>query len=454
VNFRGAKALVLGMAKSGVASARLLREHGAEVTATDLRPLHDLTGLEETLEPLGVPFRQQTPELFELAWDVVVLSPGVPADLPELSFPRERGALVIGDVELAGYYLQGPVIGITGSNGKTTTTALTAHILKAAGIPCQLGGNIGLAVGDMVKASSPTRWNVLELSSFQLEMVEKFKASVGVCLNVTPDHLDRHGTFEDYADCKAKLFTLQDSSGLAVLNADDPTCVEFASRTPARPVWFSVTRPVTPGAWLADGQLIFDDKPFLQASEIPLKGLHNVENTLAAAVAARLAGATLEEIAAAVRSFPGVEHRLEFVRTVDGVAFYNDSKATNVDATRKALDAFEGQLWVILGGKDKGSDYTVLAEPLRRKARGVLLVGAAAGKIRSHLQEATLPSSVEVVDVGTIPDAVEQAFAKARSGEIVLLAPACASFDQFTSFEHRGRVFKESVQQLRAREGS
>jgi UDP-N-acetylmuramoylalanine--D-glutamate ligase len=298
----------------------------------------------------------------------------------------------------------------------------------------------------MVDSSRDGQWNVLEVSSFQLETVEHFRARIAVCLNVTPDHLDRHGTMESYALAKARLFVTQDAAGFAVLNADDATCVGYASVTRARPLWFSLERSVTPGVWLESGAIRFDGDLLMDARHIPLRGQHNVQNVLAAAGAARLADATLDQIAAAVRTFPGVEHRLEYVRTVGGVEYFNDSKATNVDAALKAIDAFPGRLWVILGGKDKGSDYTPLRDPLERKAKAALLVGAAAQKIAVQLT-----GTLRLAECGTIDGAVEHAWRHAEPGDVVLLAPACASFDQFENFEHRGRVFKKLVRELRTR---
>lgn len=427
------RALVVGMKDSGIAAVRLLLESGVEVRTTDLKPV----------EPIpGVPFQLQSPAVFEDA-DLIVLSPGVPADLPELDRARERGARVIGEIELAAGCLQGPIIGITGANGKTTVTAMIGHLLRECGIPVQVGGNIGTPVCAMTATSRPDQWNVIELSSFQLETIETFRARIAVALNVTPDHLDRHHTFENYAAAKGRLFATQQPGDFAVLNAEDATCVRYASLTPGRTTWFSSRRQVEPGAWLEDGVVRLNGEPLIPAAEIPIRGLHNVENTMAAAAAAFLAGARPEAIAAAIRTFRAVEHRLEFVRSVGGIDFYNDSKATNVDATLKALDAFEGGLWVILGGKDKGSDYTVLREPLKQKARAALLIGAAAEKIERHLGDA-----VPLLRPGTVEEAIRQAYAAAAPGDTVLLAPACASFDQFRSYEHRGRVFKDLVQRL------
>jgi len=355
---------------------------------------------------------------------------------------------VIGEVELAGYYLQGPVLGITGSNGKTTTTALAGHILRHCGIAAQVGGNIGTPVCALVETSRPDQWNVLELSSFQLETVERFRARVAVGLNVTPDHLDRHRTFENYAAQKARLFRTQTAEDFAVLNRDDPTCVGWAAGARAQVRWFSLRGATPEGACLAEGRLWLEGRAFMEAGEVPLRGLHNVENVLAAALAARLAGAAPEGIRDAVRSFPGVEHRLEFVRRLRGVEFYNDSKATNVDAARKALEAFATPLWVILGGKDKDGDYRPLRDLLAEKARAVLLIGAAAGKMADQLRGAA-----PLVSCGTLEKAVEYAWQHAQPGDTVLLAPACASFDQFENFEHRGRIFKELVAGLAAPSG-
>jgi len=436
------RALVVGLEKSGLASLTLLGRQGARVRATDVKPLIEIPEAAAALDQLHVPFAQQSDTVFE-ACDLIVISPGVPADLPPLDAARARGVRVIGEVELAAPFLQGRTIGITGTNGKTTTTSLVGHILRASGIAAQVGGNIGTPVTDMIETSRPDQWNVLELSSFQLETIAEFHADIAVALNVTQNHLDRHHSFANYAAAKGRLFATQHAASFAVLNADDATCVSYAALSAGAPHWFSSTRTVSPGAWLADNKIWLDGDLLMEAAEVPIRGRHNLENVMAAALASHLAGASLPKIAAAVRTFKAVEHRLEFVRTLRGVDFYNDSKATSVDATLKALDAFAGGLWVILGGKDKGSDYTVLRAPLAAKARAALLIGAAAHKIADHLNGALPLEPVETLD-----RAVRFAYAHAQSGDTVLLAPACASFDQFKSYEHRGRVFKELVQQL------
>jgi UDP-N-acetylmuramoylalanine--D-glutamate ligase len=455
------RALVVGLKKSGIAAVKLLVEHGAKVRATDLKPLDQLPDAGPLLDSLRVPFALQSPEVFEGA-DLIVLSPDVPSDLPPLEAARARGVDVIGEVELAAPFLKGRTIGITGSNGKTTTTSLVGHILRQAGVPVQVGGNIGAAVCGMVETSRDDGWNVLELSSFQLETIREFRAHIGVALNVTQNHLDRHHTFERYAAAKGRLFENQQPDDFAVLNADDPVCRAYAEHTPAVAQWFSSRRNVKPGATLCGDQLIVLRKPLMRAAEVPIRGRHNIENVLAASLAAVRAGVSHDAIADAVRTFRAVEHRLEFVRNLNGIDFYNDSKATSVDATLKALEAFDVApnaspapgprppapgLWVILGGKDKGLDYTALREPLAAKARAVLLIGAAAEKI-AH----ALVGAVPLVQAGTVAAAIEHGFRNGTPGDTVLLAPACASFDQFRSYEHRGEVFKEIVNALEPKE--
>ena len=446
MEFRDREIVIIGTKRSGLASAELLLRNGARVRAITDKPL---TAEEQAVfDRLGVPVGAQSAEnLFGgdpgKAPHLIVLSPAVPTDLPLLQEAQRRGIPIFGEVELSSYFLKGPVIGITGTNGKTTTTALTGHILQESGIACQVGGNIGKAVAAMVEASADSQWNVLELSSFQLETIRRFRAQIASCLNVTPDHLDRHHNFETYAGAKARLFETQRDGDRAVLNHEDATCRSFAARTKAEVFWFSSVQRVPSGVWLENERLMLNGRLLIPRSSVPLRGMHNVENVMAAALTAHLAGAALDQIAAAVQTFPGVEHRIEFVRNLDGVEYYNDSKATNVDSTQKAIDAFEGKLWIILGGKDKGSDYRPLGESLARKAKAALLIGAAAQIIASHLNGA-LP----LANCGTLSEAVGYARKHATAGDVVLLAPACASFDQFENFEHRGRVFKQLVSEL------
>ena len=447
IELRNKRVLVVGLARTGVATALFCAARGARVTATDTRVENELGETAAALRKAEVALELggHRQELI-LDTDLIIPSPGVPADAPLLQFARSKGVTIWSEIELAYRFLKGRMIGITGSNGKTTTTSLIEHILRSAGFPTILAGNIGTPLISCVEKSSDKTITVVELSSFQLELIEKFRPSISVFLNLTPDHLDRHHTLEGYGKAKARIFENQTESDTAVLNADDPGTTPYA---PAKPqlFWFSRKQRVAQGAFVKESDILFRregaEETVLKLADIPLAGAHNVENVLAAVGATRLVGAEPTAIAKGVRSFAGVEHRLAFVAEIGGVRFYNDSKATNVDATLKALDAFPGRVLIILGGKDKGSDYTVLQAPLREKAILALLIGAAADKI-----EKQITGSVAIEQAGTLERAVETAAHAARAGDIVLLAPACASFDQFQNYEHRGRVFKELVHQL------
>ncbi|MGB0063792.1 MAG: UDP-N-acetylmuramoyl-L-alanine--D-glutamate ligase, partial [Terracidiphilus sp.] len=381
--------------------------------------------------------------------DLIVVSPGVPLDTPELAQARNFGRPVIGELELAARFLKGKILAITGSNGKTTTTALSGEILKASGQPTLVAGNIGVPVVGLIEESTPETWSVLEVSSFQLESTEEFHPKIAVMLNVTPDHLDRHGTFENYALAKERIFAAQDASDFAVLNADNTRTAEAATRSHAPVYWFSSSHAVTQGAWIENGNVVYRSSPdaametIVPLAKIPLKGGHNVENVLAAACAARLAGVAPDAIARAIENFKAVEHRLEFVATIGGVEYYNDSKATNVDATEKAIAAFAGGIHLIVGGKDKGAPYAPLAPLARERVRAIYTIGAAAAKIESQLRGVVPMHSCE-----TLARAVNAAAAAAKPGEVVVLAPACSSFDQFENYEQRGRVFKQLVLDL------
>ena len=447
IELRNKCVLVVGLARTGIATSLFCAARGARVTATDNRAEGELGAAVPELRRAGVALELggHRQELIQAA-DLIIPSPGVPADAPLLQSARAKGVTIWSEIELASRFLKGRLIGITGSNGKTTTTSLVDHVLKTAGFSTMLAGNIGTPLISFVENSSEKTISVAELSSFQLELIEKFRPNISVFLNLTPDHLDRHHTLERYGAAKARIFENQTEADSAVLNADDPGTTPYA---PAKPqvFWFSRKQRVAEGAFVKESEIVFRregiEEKILKLADIPLPGAHNVENVLASVAATRLAGAEPAAIAKGVRSFAGVEHRLEFVAEIGGVRFYNDSKATNVDATRKALDAFSGRILIILGGKDKGSDYTVLETPLREKAILALLIGAAANKI-----EKQIAGSVAIEQAGTIERAVETAAHAARPGDVVLLAPACASFDQFQNYEHRGRVFKELVRQL------
>ncbi len=451
MELKGRKVLVVGLGKSGLAAALFLRRKGAQVTVSDVRSAESLASEIPALLEEGImveagghgllTFRRQ---------DLIVVSPGVPLDTPELAQARSFGLPVIGELELAAQFLKGKILAITGSNGKTTTTTLAGAILAEAGIPSLVGGNIGVPVVDLIERSTDATWSVLEVSSFQLESTETFHPAVAVILNITPDHLDRHGSFENYARAKERIFAQQNKGDALVLNADNARAVQAAARSAANVLWFSIEHPVDRGSWIENGWVVYRSGPasavekILPLDRIPLKGAHNVENVVAAVCATRQAGASAEAIGRAIAKFQAVEHRLEFVASINGVDFYNDSKATNVDATAKAVAAFPSGIHLILGGKDKGSDYTTLSDLLRERVRAVYTIGSAAAKIESQLR-----GVVSLHSCATLEKAVNAAAAAARPGEVVLLAPACSSFDQFENYEHRGRVFKELVNELR-----
>jgi UDP-N-acetylmuramoylalanine--D-glutamate ligase len=442
------RVLVVGLGKSGVASALFLKARGASVTVSDTKAPDELKNEIPVLLDQGIAvetgghgertFRGQ---------DLIVVSPGVPVDSPPLVQARALGEKVIGEIELAAEFFPGEIVAITGSNGKTTTTTLAGEILAAGGLSTVVGGNIGTPAISLVERSSAETIAVLEVSSFQLETIQTFHPRIAVVLNVTPDHLDRHRTFAAYTDAKARIFENQRAEDFAVLNADDPTCVGLATRTKAGVFWFSREKEVTQGAYVREGQVLFRDskgqREIMLLSEIPLKGAHNVENVLAAVCVGALSGVDPANIRQAVASFRAVEHRLEYVATIRGVEYYNDSKATNVDATIKALESFPANIHLILGGKDKGSDYSVLNDLLRQRVKRVYTIGAAAAKIESQIRGTAI-----IIHAETLESAIKRASESAQPGDIVLLAPACASFDQFRSYEHRGKVFKEVVKAL------
>jgi len=450
IELEGKRVLVVGLGRSGVASALFLKSRGARVTVSDAKSEDQLREQIPALLDAGIAV--ETGAHGERTFqnqDLIVVSPGVPVDADPLVQARGLGQPVIGEIELASQFLPGAILAITGSNGKTTTTTLIGEIVMASGFKTLVGGNIGTAAIALADQATSETVIVLEVSSFQLETIRAFRPKIAVVLNITPDHLDRHRTFTAYVDAKARIFENQQADDFTILNADDPTCVELAKRTRAQVFWFSRTRKVESGAFAHDGQVIFrrnrSEHQVMPVSEIPLKGSHNLENVLAAACSSVLMGCAPEKIRAAIRNFKAVEHRLEYVATIRGVEYYNDSKATNVDATLKALESFPANIHLILGGKDKGSDYSVLNDLLRQRVKSVYTIGAAAEKIQSHIKGAT-----QVISSRTIESAVKQAAAAAQPGDVVLLAPACASFDQFQNYEHRGRVFKQLVRDLAA----
>jgi len=443
----GKNILVVGLARSGVAAAEFLAARGAQVTVNDAKPeteLKDAAALRaKGIEVVG---GNHPLELFEKS-DLIVVSPGVPLALEPFRRAGAAGARIIGEIELAARFLRGRLVGITGSNGKTTTTTLIGELLKQAGLPTQVGGNIGTPLVSLVETSLDDGFTVVELSSFQLEAVEQLHVNVALMLNITPDHLDRYDSMEDYAAAKANIFINQMPEDVAVLNADNEPAAMMYSKTKARVVRFSRLQELDEGIFLRGNEIVerssTGESVLLNRADIQLPGDHNVENVMAALAAGLACGASAGSMRETVRSFKGVEHRLEFVAEINGVRFYNDSKATNVDAAIKCLEAFSQGVIVILGGKDKGSDYSPLATLVRERCRHVILIGAAADKITSALQQ-TKP----LHRAATMQEAVRRGLELAEPGNTVLLAPACASFDMFDNYEHRGRVFKEAVGSL------
>lgn len=439
------RVLVYGLGLSGRAVARLLLDRGVAVVGVDARPaaeldLDDLGGRIEVIageEPREVPSEV----------DGVVVSPGVPMDRPLLVDARRFRVPVIAEVELSFPLLQGPVVGITGSNGKSTTTALTGAMLRAAGLKPVVCGNIGEPLAGQVDGP-PGRVFVVELSSFQIEGIDSFKPRAAALLNISEDHLDRYAGLDAYAAAKKALFRNMDAEGIAVLNADDPLTLEVD--TPARHRLFSRRGPVADGCFLAeDGRVVevAPDEPeveLFRASDVPLAGVHNVENAMAAALLARAIGAEPQEIAAGLAAFGGLPHRLQKVGEREGVAFYDDSKGTNPAATLKSLEGFpDGTVHLILGGRNKGANLSVLEPMVRAKAKRAYLVGEAAGDLERALGKAT-----PVEASGTLERAVLAAAERAEPGDAVVLSPACASFDQFRSFVHRGETFQALVRDI------
>jgi UDP-N-acetylmuramoylalanine--D-glutamate ligase len=450
MDLKNKRVLVVGLGKSGLSAAMFLRAQGARVTVSDTRSATALAKEIPTLLEAGIMVESGGHGLLTFRrQDLIVVSPGVPMDTPEVKQVVAFGLPVIGELELASRYLQGEIVAITGANGKTTTTTLVGKIFSDSGVPTLVGGNIGVPVIDLVAKSTPATVNVLEVSSFQLETVEEFHPRIAVILNITPDHLDRHHSFERYVAAKERIFERQGTEDALVLNGDDRVTQMCAARARSQVFWFSATKAVRRGTFVRDGVIVWVEKeggvtePVMPVSEVHLKGAHNIENVLAAVCAARLAKIPAESIRASIATFRAVEHRLELVKVLNGVEFYNDSKATNVDAAMKAVTSFPGGIHLILGGKDKDSNYVLMADLLKERVKVVYTIGSAAEKIERQLY-----GVVKIVAAETLQVAVAEAAKAAVIGDVVLLSPACSSFDQFENYEHRGRVFRQLVNEL------
>ncbi len=455
VKIEGRKALVLGAGKSGVESARFLAERGATVALHDKKPVDQWSDAAKALKAengVGLIDGDIHSWLLDQI-DLVVISPGVPTNTIPARYVDRKDGEVIGEVELAYRFTKGRVVGITGSNGKTTTTALIGELLANSGIPTQVGGNIGTPLLSLAATSQDDGWTVAELSSFQLETIVDFRPSVALCLNVTPNHLDRYEGFKDYAAAKHRIFMNQTADDVAVLNADDEITASWAAGLKANVVMFSIRKELDEGLFLRGSELICrssgKEKVLTTRDEIFLRGLHNVENILAALAAGLACGASPESMRKTVANFKGVEHRIEFVAEIDGVKFYNDSKATSVDATSKALAALAedaGKTVLILGGRGKNAPYAPLIPLIKSSVRGLIVLGEDGDNIASQLK-----GHADIIRADSVEDAVNKGFVAAEKGDSVLLAPACASFDMFKSFEERGTVFKKAVKDLKER---
>ncbi|MGG1553122.1 UDP-N-acetylmuramoyl-L-alanine--D-glutamate ligase [Paenibacillus ferrarius] len=455
--YRGLEVVVLGLARSGVAAAKLFHQIGAVVTVNDKK---DRTACPEAdeLEALGISVvcGYHPDSLVHEGVALVVKNPGIPYSVEPVRRAEALGIEVVTEVEVAYLFCEAPIIGITGSNGKTTTTTLIGLMLDAAGLKPVVAGNIGRALTEAAPEVTAENTMVVELSSFQLKGTTSFRPAIGLLLNFFETHLDYHGTMEDYISSKAKIFANQTQDDTAILNWDDAVCRAMIPNLKAKVIPFSTKEKLSEGAYLDNGMLVYADgrgdvQTIMPASEMGMAGSFNVGNALAAAAAAITAGVPLEAIASVLRSFTGVEHRLEFVRELNGVSFYNNSKATNAAASISSIEALDQPIVLIAGGLDRGSDYMELLPIFRERIKGLVTLGQTREKI-NHVAELAGISRLQTVDTANAADAVEQAVQLAwqmsEPGDIVLLSPACASWDMFPSYEIRGGMFKESVHNL------
>ena len=444
MEIKGKKVLVLGLARTGRECARFLAQRGASVQVTDVRSEEELKQEMETLAALPIRYflGGEDPDWLE-GVDIIVPSPGVPAENVLLKEGSRRGIKILSEIEFACRFLRAPLVAITGTNGKSTTTTLVGEMLKASGGKVFVGGNIGTPLIGFV--GGDWEWGVVEVSSFQLEWIEEFRPRISVLLNLTEDHLDRYPNFRAYCQAKQRIFEAQAANDIAILSRDDRLVWEMRKRIRARVVSFGFSE-VDDGVFVAAREMIWRDgsrEEKFPLSRVKIQGVHNVENMMAAIAAAKSAGVSASAIQKVLEDFPGLEHRLEFVREKDGVRYYNDSKGTNVGAVVKSLASFSDPVILLAGGVDKGGDYGILRQEIRQKVRRLVLFGEAQEIIARALGDLT-----ETVIVENLEAAVGDAFAHARAGEVVLLSPACSSFDMFRNYAERGQVFKSLVQAL------
>ncbi len=447
MDLKGKKILVVGFGRTGEALCRFLLKHGAKATVSEKKRPEEMAKKISFWRDKGVTVEagQHRQKTF-LAADLIVLSPGVPW-LPELEPAKTHGIKIISEIDLAYGFLKGKIVGITGSNGKSTTAALTYKILKDGGLKAYLAGNIGTPLIHFADQSRPNHIFVTELSSFQLKHSKKFRASISVLLNITPDHLDWHPSFTDYCESKMKLLVSQRKGDSAILNRDDPLVWSLREERKFHVYGFSRRYKIKRGCFVRGDWVVLSDRKeekLMRTSEIPLLGIHNQENIMASVLVGHVLGVPLSRMRHSIKHFKGLEHRLEKVLTLKKVDFYNDSKATNVDATLKSIQSFNRKLILILGGRDKGGDFEKLRKSIKEKVKEVILLGEAREKIQRALNS-TVPMKI----ASSMKEAVRLGFSEARPGEAVLLAPACTSFDMFKNFEHRGRAFKKEVLNLK-----
>jgi UDP-N-acetylmuramoylalanine--D-glutamate ligase len=444
----GKRISVLGMARSGLACAELLKNMGADVFVSDAKARELLSDQISRLEEMGIAFETGGhTQRVVTDKDFLVVSPGVRPDVPILTQAENSGLPIFSEIEVAYWLTDAKIVGVTGSNGKTTTVTLLGEILREDGRECQVGGNIGVPFSGIVEEISPQGTIVLELSSFQLERIEEFRPHIASVLNITPDHLDRHPDMKSYVEAKLRVLENQTLDDFVVLNADDDESAKFVSYGKSRKVFFSTQKELDQGAFVRKGRLIArqngKETEIMETGEIGIKGPHNLSNAAAACAICGILGVSAESTRGALRVFSGVEHRLEKVATVSGVTFVNDSKATNVDSVWYALQSVAPPIILIAGGKDKGGDFRRLAELVSKNVKALILIGEAEGKIREALADL-----VPTLHADSLQEAVELGFKKASPDDTILLSPGCASFDMFKDYEHRGRVFKTRVKEL------
>jgi UDP-N-acetylmuramoylalanine--D-glutamate ligase len=441
----GRKVVVFGLARSGLAVSSLLHQEGARVLGSDLKRIEELGQEVRDLQDMGVEIEAGGHSDRVLARaDFVVVSPGIRDDAPILTQARKAGIPVYSELEVASWWAEAPLVAVTGSNGKTTTAVLMGGIFQRAGWQCLVAGNIGFPLSASVRDLPKEGVIVVETSSFQLERIETFRPRVGIILNITPDHLDRHGSMETYFRSKARLLMNQKASDTAVLNRDDPRTAALGTESKGHVIFFSIHQEVRGGVFVREDQIVSQlgeaERVVMDVKGVGISGPHNLSNSLAAVAAAQTMGVDLSVCADELSAFKGIEHRLELVQIVDGVKYVNDSKATNVDAVKQALLSFTEPILLIAGGRDKDGDFQRLRPLIRERVRVLLLLGEAREKLR-----AAWGDLAETILVKDLEEAVHLAQRKATAGDCVLLSPACASFDMFRDFEHRGRIFKEIV---------